>query len=288
MDWLITMPAWGARCLDSFVENALPAIDAARHGISGKIRFIVHTDQPWLIDEVLQGYQRIIRPVPPSHNAHISFGDASREALEEARDGECVAIINPDMVCSREIFAAAERRFAQGKRLIMMAASRTAGGAPPPGAPSAEILDWTMQHRHPSIQECFWGTGRSHIPWAIYFERGEEIVLHGFHLHPFALMKDRNLAFEGTVDLDLPDNFKTDEIHVVTDRNEAAFAELSPPERIFSLIPHPLTIDDVAQWAHYHARPMHRWLFSHQITIKGNGGDAEAAAIAEKILQSIV
>ncbi len=56
------------------------------------------------------------------------FALANREALELAEPGEAVAFINADMVCSREIFAASERRFAEGKRLIMMAASRTLGG----------------------------------------------------------------------------------------------------------------------------------------------------------------
>ena len=39
--------------------------------------------------------------------------------------GEAVAFINADMVPSREVFAAAERRFSEGKRLIICSSLRT-------------------------------------------------------------------------------------------------------------------------------------------------------------------
>lgn len=287
-DWLISTPVWGARCVDAFVERALPAIKAAAGGIGGRLRFVVHTDQPFALTEALAGLERVVRPVPPGPNAHHSAGLANREALDLARPGECVAFINADMVGSVEIFAAAERRFAQGKRLIMMAASRTLGGEPPIGAASADLLDWTMRFPHPAIVECCWPTGRSVIPWCLYFERGDDVVLHGFHLHPFAVMKDRHIAFQGaTIDCDLADNFAREEIHLITDPTEAAFAELSPPDRVFPLIPQPLTATDVATWARYHATPLHRWLFGQRIGIRGNAADLGDEIVCNQILAAI-
>lgn len=287
-DWLISTPAWGARCVDSFIERALPAIKAALPGIIGEVRFLIHTDQPFPFVEAMSGLRFRIRPVPEGPSAWHQAGFANREALEIARPSEAVALINADMVPSREVFAAAEQRFIQGKRMIMMAASRTLGGEPPIGATSAELLDWTMRHRHPAIAECFWPAGRSGIPWCTYFERGDDVALHGFHLHPFAVVKDRQLNFHGaTIDWDLADNYDQKEIHLVTDKDEAAFAELSPPERVFGLTPQPLTVADIAGWARQQASPLHRWLFSQRITIKGSGADIGDAEVCSKILTAI-
>ena len=287
LSWIVSTPVWGERCLSSFETYVVPAIKAAAREIDGNIRFVVHTDQPFRLDGVLGSFGRRILPVPEGANAWVKAGAANREALREARMGEAVAFINADMVPSLEVFDASERRFAEGKRLIMMAASRTLGGQPPIGANSAELLDWTMEHRHPAIEECFWGAGRSIIPWAIYFERGDDIVLRGFHLHPFALLKDRDLVFRGTIDLDMPDNFRPDEVHLITDRDEASFAELSPPERTFPLIPEPFTADDIAQWARQQTTPLHRWMFGQRIVIKGNGGDVGDVAVCDEILQEL-
>jgi hypothetical protein len=291
MDWLIAIPAWGPRCFDLFLNKALPAVVAAQGGISGNARLIVHTDKPVLVQQLLGGAFRgsIVREVPPGKTPHESFGHAHREALQFAADGECVAFINADMVGSIELFSAAEKRFLAGKRMIMMAGSRTVGGDAPIGAKSADLLRWAMQHRHPAIQECFWGSGRSGTPWAIYFERGDDIVLHGFHLHPFAVMKDRHLKFEGkTIDVDLADNFKWDEIHLVTDPDEASFAEISPPERVFPLRSRAIGVVDIADWAKRHATPLHRRLFAQQIRIKGRSGpDVTAQRICAAILRRI-
>lgn len=285
-DWLISTPVWGARCVDAYVGKALPAIKAALKEVGGNARFVVHTDQPSAIMGAIGG-NTIARPVPEGHNAWDKAGKANREAAEIAKPGEAVAFINADMVPSREVFAASEARFAQGKRLIMMAASRTLGGDVPVGVSSAELLDWTMEHRHPAIRECFWGTGRSVIPWAMYFERGDDIVLRGFHLHPFALLKDRDLVFQGTIDLDMPDNFKSNEVHLITDRNEASFAELSPPERTFPLLPGPLTGGDIVHWARRNSTPLHRWMFGQRIVIKGGGADIGDVAICDEILKAL-
>lgn len=287
-DWLITTPVWGERCVNAYLRYSLPAIKAAARRINGRVRFVVHTDRPFELDEALAGFERRVLPVPNSRgDAHQIASDGNREALRIAHVGEYVAFVHADMVPSVEVFAASEKRFAQGKKLMMMAASRTLRGEPPVGASSAELLDWTMAHRHPAIMECWWPEGRSIIPWALYFENGDDIVLRGFHLHPFALVKDREPHFVGTIDLDLLDNYQADETHVVVDRDEAAFAELSPPERTFPLLPQPLSPAYVAAWARRYASPFHRWLFTHRIAIKGNGADHGDVAVCDEICQGI-
>jgi hypothetical protein len=286
-DWLIATPAWGERCVGLFLDVVLPAIRAAATRCSGNVRFMVHTDEPKRIKAALDPSAHRVLEVPGGDDSpHVKLGMVHREALAETGRGECIAFINADMVPSIEMFAAAERRFAEGKRMIMMAATRTQDGIPPIGAVSADLLRWTMEYKHPSIVECFWSSGRTTVPWAIYFRRGDDVVLRGFHLHPFAVMKDRQLNFQGkTIDADLSDNFTHDEIHVVTDANEAAFAEMSPAWRIFKLREQPFSAEFAALWAKKSATPMHRWFFTQRIAICGNGQDIGDAAVCEQVLR---
>ena len=281
-DWVISVPVWGDRCVNAFLQVGLPAIKSALG--ERRPKFVVHTDQPTLMATALASYPHEIKPVPAGRGVHQSAGAGNREALALAPIGSCVAFINADMVPSVEVFAAAEQRFEQGKKVIMMAASRTIGAVPPIGAASRELLHWTMEHRHPAIIECFFGTGRSTIPWAIYFKRGDDIVLHGFHLHPFAVVKrDAKTTFHGvSIDSDLMDAFQREEVHLVTDADEASFAEMSPPERVFGLMSEPFKVEHVASWASVRTTPLQRWLFTLPITIVGSG-NARQLPICEDI-----
>lgn len=292
MDWLICSPVWGGRCEKAFLSTTVPCLKAAiAEGVSGKVRFVIHTHDRLPLSRALSGFDVQFLPVPHHKlSEHHSAGVANREALKLARPGEAVAFVNADMACSVELFKSAEARFAEGKRMIVMAASRTIGGQPDPGMKSRDLLRWTMEHKHPSIVQCFWGSGRTTMPWAIYFQKGEDIVLRGFHLHPFAVLNDRELGFEGySIDRDLAEIFKKHEIHLITDPDEGAFAEMSPPERLFGTRIDFMTTDGVARWARSPKRTnaMHRWFFEQPITICGNGGDIGDAAICKEILRKL-
>ncbi len=288
MDWLIATPAWGERCVGLFVDKVLPAIKAAGARSGGTLRFMIHTDDPKRIKQALEPFDHRVIPLPKGDNTpHVLLGECHRGAIAEAKQGECIAFINADMVPSVEVFEAAEKRFAEGKRMIIMAATRTLGGDPPIGAKSADLLRWTMDNRHPMITECFWGTGRSNVPWAIYFQRGDDIVLHGFHLHPFAVLKDREIRFQRkTIDADLPDNFEQHEIHLVTSADEAAFAELSPPASFLKLRDE-ITVESIAAWAKGSATARHRWFWGHRIAICGDGQEIGDRQICKEVLRAL-
>lgn len=285
-NWVISVPVWGKRCTDAFIGAVLPAIKAALG--ERQPTFVVHTDQPSVMVSALARFPHEIKRVPLGRSAHQSFGSASREALALAPVNSYVAFINADMVPSCEVFAAAERRFEVGKRVIMMAATRTIGGIPPAGATARDLLTWTMEHKHPAVVECFWGTGRTTIPWAVYFKRGDDIVVHGFHLHPFAVVKSNpKVAFKGlTIDTDLIEQFRLEEIHLVTDADEAAFAEMSPPERVFRLMSLPFSINNVVEWARLRTTSLQRWMFSQPITVVGSG-DAGQLPTCDTILKKL-
>lgn len=291
MDWLICTPVWGERCESAFLGVTLPCLRAAiAEGVSGRVRFAIHTTSPDRLSDALSGFEVEFHPVPEHPlGSHHMAGVANRLALARARPNECVAFVNADMACSIELFKAAEARFSAGKRMIVMAASRTIGEAPDVGMKSRDLLAWTMTNAHPSIRECFWKTGRSNCPWAIYFKRGPTVTLHGFHLHPFAVVNDRDMTFGASIDKDLFECFTRDEIHIVTDADECAFAEMSPPDRVFPLLKDEkrIRVKSIVKWAKSHATPVHRWLFQHPIAIIGDGRNGGAMAVCVDILEEL-
>lgn len=295
--WLITIPSWGKRCNDALYRYAFPAIEAALNTrvYNRQVSFMIHTDEPEFMKRLFWQYDVKTRPVPidPMHpkSPHHSLGLAHKEAIALAEHGSRIAFLCADMVPSVEVFDAADKRFAQDKKLIMCAATRTLSGSPPIGAKSQTLIDWTMRNMHPMIRECFFGTGRISCPWAIYFKRGDQIVLHGLHLHPFAAIKtNKMMSFQGaTVDFDLAASFDYSEIHLVTDPNELSFAELSPAERVFPLHAKPFTMFDVVVWANAraHCIPVHHWFFEQRILIQGDGSNMDEMAIVDNILEAL-
>ena len=273
-DWLIALPCWGAQYRKRFAEFCWPSWQAALAPIKDRCRIMLHTDDPSFC-ALFDGIEMILRPPPGNDrkNQHGAFSKAHREALAFAKMGEIVAIQNADHILSIDAFAAAERRLAAGRKLIMCAGTRTVGplfGNPPPVLPSAQLLEWALHHAHTITQQSTYPHGKSGVSSTLYFSDGDNTILRGFHLHPFAALKDRDLTFAGTVDRDLPDNFTTDEIHVVTDKNELAQAEISPLTRHFALRPDAMTEDYLYWWGTNHASPMHWHFFAHRIVLKGS------------------
>ena len=275
-DWLIALPCWGANYRKRFADFCWPSWQAALSPIRDRCRLMLHTDDPSFC-ALFDGVEVILRPPPDNDrkNQHGAFSKAHREALAFAKQGEIVAIQNADHMLSIEAFAAAEQRIATGKKLVMCAGTRTVGplfGNPPPVLPAAELLEWALHHAHTITQQSTYPHGRCGVSSTLYFTDCDNTILRGFHLHPFAVLKDRDLTFAGTVDRDLPDNFTTDEIHVVTDKNELAQAEISPMTRHFALRPDAMTEGYLYGWALKHASEMHWHFFTHRIVLKGSHG----------------
>lgn len=288
--WLVSVPAWGQRYINTFVDAAWPSILAAMQLSGADFRFLIHTDNDAPISKCMGGHRVEFVKIEDNNTPHHILGECHREAIQRAHIGEKVALLNADIILSRECFSAAERRFQEGKKLIISAATRCAvdrDSDAPVGVTSRELLEWTMKNYHHTIEECFWGTGHTCVPWAIYFHTSNGVVLRGFHLHPFAVVKRNGLSFSGpTIDADLADRFQHSETHVVTNPDEMALAELSPPERRFGL-GDVMTEDSVAEWANTHASERHRWLFQHRIIIQGDGSGIEDIPICHKILKLI-
>ena len=276
--WHIVVPAWGNRHVKLFRDYALPAIRKAAKGISGQWTLTVHTDQEKFIGDVIRGPHdhpsginaRIVR-VAPGPSRYIDLGNIHRQMIKETPQGHAIAFINADMVASIEAFAAAEARFREGKRLIMCASPRTNMDTfhPYPGARARDLLTWAWWHRHAWISDCIYGEGATKTPSNIFFRQGENVVLHAFHLHPFAMLNGGE-SFSGfTIDVDLPDRFPRSQVHVVDDPDELAFAEMSPAVNPFGSTEQKLDANSIAHWAQHNTTAAHRWMFGQQIVIKG-------------------
>lgn len=285
--WLVVVPVWGAAYRELFLDVALPAILAALRHARTRARFLIHTDRPEQIGPALAGHAVEFRHVPRG-SKYDAFGRGHQEGLASAAAGEFVALLNADLVPSVEAFAAAERRFAEGKRAVIVAGARTLLGdtLPPVGASAGALHDYALANLHPINRDCFFGKGRTVIPSIVYFADGQGVVMRGFHLHPFAVVAASDQRFSGTIDRDLVDCFALDDMHVVTDRDEMAFAEISPPEKVFGTIGRPIDVPHIVNWARRGASRRHRELFRHPIVLQGRPSGFDER-IAKQILQGL-
>lgn len=285
----ITIPAWGAHYVDTAIRYTIPgvvfALEHARY--QGPVRFICHTDAPDRLKRALAGYECETRRVPlvAKSNGCLALAEAHREVLREAPAGTAIALLNADIVMSRETFTFASFVFDRGQKVIASVGVRSLVGRelPPIGADARALLEWVWRNPHSITQECVWGRGRTHLPTNLFFEANGNVVLHCFHLCPVLLVKDRDLAFKGTIDDDLLANYANAEIYVPLQR-ECAFAELSPASKKFGLVG-PLTVDFVATFGMRRFTKPHCRMFKHAIRILGDGpvDDAPAFEILRRL-----
>ena len=291
MNWLIAIPAWGERCVQHARHRTLPAVRAALSHAGASAEIICHTDMPSEFKK-----ETLVTPLPLPGPQRSSFyykmSDCHRDVLKRAKEGQWVAFINADNIPSREVFEAAAKHFNAGKHFVMMNGMRTLSDEPPrPGLASADLLDWAWAHRHPTMEDAVWGRGGTTSLATIYFEQGDNVICRGFHLHPLACTK-RVDDFKGvTLDDGLIEQYAFDEIHVITDRDEAAMIECSPADRKYGHRNVPFNLRSIALWAaskeatgRVRASAHHRWMFGHRIVIKGDGRDVGDVNVCNEAL----
>jgi hypothetical protein len=283
-DWIVSLPVWGKDYVKRFVEHCYPSLSVALGAVHGNLRIILHTDAPELA-RLFRHYEVDVRPVDGS--AHSAMSRAHRDAIAYAESGAAIAFLSADVICSRECFAAAERRFDQGYRAVLCSGTRTVGplfgNKPPLGMAARELLEWSMAHAHPIVQQCFYPHGKNAIPSTLYFTDGTNIIMRAFHLHPFAVVKDRPLSFTQTIDSNLADCFTLAQTHVVTDADELALAEITPIGKRQALLPYAMNHQYIAWWLKKYGSERHREQFKARIVIRG-GADTACDAPAQEIL----
>jgi hypothetical protein len=292
-DFLIAIPAWGEWYAQVCTYAAARSVRAATTRVQGRVRLLVYTDRRDFLRAAFRGLDVEFRVVVADPNAYIAMGNCHRDALANAAPGEIVILMCADQVISGDALAATESLIAAGKRAIFCAGPRVLARPvdAPAGADAACLLQWALAHRHPWTRELIWATGHARALSLVYFEGPDSVAVHGFHLHPFAVLNDRPLTFHRpTLDCDLVDCFTRDEIHVVTQPDELSTIEISPAEKMIPLAKERFYVGDIAAWAHVNASPMHRWLFEHRIVLSGDGedcGDTNVIAAVREHLEDM-
>lgn len=281
----IAIPAWGAHYVDTAIRYTIPAVVSALDHVSygGPVQFVCHTDAPERFMQALPGFDVETRPVPPSAipNGFNGLTDAHREVLRDAPVGGAIALLNADIVVSREVFGFAnDVVFDRGQKVIASVGVRSLiqREPPPVGADARTLLAWSWRNRHPITEDCVWGRGKTHLPTNLFFDdRKGNVILRCFHLCPVLLVKDRDLSFQGTIDDDLLANFTEDEIYVPLAR-ECAFAELSPVTKKFRQAGR-LSVDFIVAFGKRRFSAAHCRMFEHPIRILGDDPVDQAPAL---------
>jgi hypothetical protein len=291
--WLVGLPAWGERYIETLTSLTIPSLLACEKP-DMPIHVIAHTDQPDIVHTALEGISHEVKPVlyVDGKISYSSMSAAHEDVMHTSRPGDYVTMMCADVIFSKECFVAAEKRFKEGYRAVACTGMRTIGplfGNPPPiGVSSSELLQWATVHRHPIITQCFWPFGQSPTPSQLYFDSDDGVVARVFTPCLFAVMNDRNLHFTGTIDRDLLECFSHSEIHLVTSKDEMAVVEVSPLHKSFGFTKHPMTAKSIGEWVKYvKLNPLHLWFFGQRIEVTGKG-DGHDIKIAEDILREAV
>lgn len=289
--WLIAFPAWGDRCVDVLIRASLPAAMMSLDAAGIVYEFLIYTDQAERIQNVLpDNVARRIMAVPGPDKAFESMSNCHRHAMEAASIHDRVLLLTADMVISREVVTTAEAFINQGKHLICCVAPRTIDQPfVPVGASGRELLTWAWEHKHRMTRECTWPNGTSYDVWRMYFENGDEVAARAFLPHPLVVLpKGRRLNFRPTIDVNLANNFSMSVTHMITQPEEGAAIELSPPDKEF-LVTETMRTRYQTKGPSIPAfirqiNERHRMFWSKKVIIKGSGGDCGDGEVVQRML----
>ena len=288
MKWIISVPVNGKFYIKRFLSGPFQSMLRALEQIDTPWQFLIHTNQPELLTEVSRRTDSRVTFLPyPEGNPYEAFGKAHHEAINSTGFRDAICLLCADITVSIECFKACEDRFKQGFKAIYCAGTRTNPPFPPIGAKSRELLEYGVNHMHQINRDTIWGKAKSKVPSILQFGDKDNLTMRAFHLHPFAIIKDRDFpSFGVTIDAGLAAWFWEEEIHIVADPDEMSVLETSPKTKYFGRFRQHLTVDFIAQWSYYNINNRHLWFFQHPIVLTGNkpklGED-----IANKILDKL-
>lgn len=291
---MVSLPAWGERYVRVCAEETLPALLAALRELRRPARVRLYTGDQALVErtsELLSGLAvvELCRVL----GADQSFGSLSRchqDSMDHALYGERVLLLTADMVVSREVLVTCEAYIADGTQAVCCAPPRALEGTGVPvGASGRDLLAWAWAHRHPMTRECTWPEGRSYDVWRMYFERDGEVAARVFLPHPLVVVPaGLAIHFHPTIDVNLLACFSTSVIRMLTQPEEGAVVELSPPEKDFLLT---TTMRERMASGGPSCPPFtlvtnqrHRMFFGKRVVLCGSGGDCGDGEVLGRML----
>lgn len=286
-DWLISVPCWGADHAKHFLSGPAQSIARALKWSGADATLLLHTDQP--ID--LTGFPaQVVRRPPPEGTKYRAFAVAHRDAIAFAEDGQAVSLLCSDTVISRETFAACRARLDQGYGMIAAFGPPTLPPPPSESLKARDLLAWatTPDRLHPRHRHYAWPS-RSATPTCIYFrDDAGGVVVRAFHQHPMAVLAgpEARSWLKGTCDAGLETAFGAEKIWTMTDPDEMAIIEVSPPTVPFTRRPWRHTPGSAARaMRNRQVNPTQIELFRRRIILAGDGRDAGDEAVAAQIIR---
>lgn len=273
----VAIPSWGKPYVELAIKWTIPATLAAlacRDEAAPPPRFFIHTDDRAAFAKALVGHAIEFFDhkvdLRERDGAWIAFKRAHREALARTPEGSVAVLLNSDIVVSRETFVVVDRVFADPvKKAVVSVGIRTLidGNKPPLGVDAQTLSRWIWSHRHSITDDCIWGRGRTGHPTILFFEDGANVAMHGFHLTPMFVRKDRDLEFKGTIDDDMLEHYADDEVFFVRN-GEFAVAELSPAGKAHKRAPR-LDLTSVVEFGGPRFSDSHMRNFGNRIKVIG-------------------
>jgi len=294
---VIAVPAWTPDYVRVATQYVVPAIgqslDAARYPYSA-VKFLIWTDEPAAFRQVLGRWPaefrhvalpwggpralararaqgaRVPRSDPLPREYWAAFMQAHRDAIAATPAGAICCLFNADIVCSIETFAVVRDALAGDKKVAISVGVRTLldGNTPPVGADAETLSRYIWSHRHAITEDCIWGSGRSRHPTILFFNHPDGgVSMHCFHLTPMFIVKDRGLVFKGTIDDDLLERYREDELVYLSDR-ACCFAECSGAWKKHPSGA-PLNVNDVLDFGRRRFRPAHIRNFRQRFRVLG-------------------
>lgn len=283
----IVLPAWGEYFVSCAVNYVIPSVDFALAEAGEDAIWFVYTDNAGAFTEALDGYKVVFKPPPragdtyvagqPQKN-HVMMSACHSQVLSYCAPDDLAAIINADCVVSKELFAFARKIFRNSSYLVLATGNvrvmlKGAGDLPPIGASGRELWEWAWERRHPIIENCVWGRGKTTFPVTLFFENEGSVIQHCGHLHPIIIRNCPKVSrFRGTIDDGLWQQYQDNEIFYNENIN-FAITDISPLQLSQSHRDNsgaPLSVDYVAAWGNVWNRNHIRNL-RHPIRICGTG-----------------
>jgi hypothetical protein len=296
--WSIAIPSWRPEYVDLTVKYVIPSVLASL-GAAGigpdRVTFNVWTDDRERIGALLSGwnveypqvslpnYHGKKDPLPKEYWA--AFMQAHADAMNIAKPGEIIVLLNADIVVSRETFDVVGKALEpHDKRVAISVGIRTVAdnNDPPIGADAETLTQYIWSHRHPITNMFLWGKGDSGSPSVLFFEDGDDVTMHCFHLTPMFIKKDRDFKFRGTIDDDVLQNYQDGEVAFLNDR-QCCFCEMS-----YAYKDHhhgKLDFNSVLTWARRRTSPAHKRNFRQRFKVLGN--PTKNHPVAQQIIDAL-
>lgn len=217
-----------------------------------------------------------------SDDRYVNMGNSDRNFVARSKD-KIMFFLPPDCVLASSSLSYAIGKIEEGSKAVVVTGVRCYDKffPPPLGLSPRDFTIWGWSHIHDFAKLQIWGE----VPcWrnaaCLWFRAEAGMVGRCFHLHPIAVVNDgRSISFGGTIDLDMLDNYRPEEIFVVDDSDNFSMFEFSGPERnLGTPLKIPMNRDLVGKFAtSRNVSPVHEYFFSHRIKFRLGSGSFSAA-----------